>query len=163
MTKILGIDPGKSGAFCLIESHTLSIVNYWPMPIVGKDYDIPAMAKILIDLPLEVRVIVERITANNKGGKASNFDLGRGVGILEALLIASQLTVQYMQPKEWQKKVWTGVRLADNPKETSYNAAIRFNPDGQTFKNIGAKGQPLTTLNEGLIDAYLIAVAFTIN
>ena len=128
MKIMVGLDPGKFGSVAFLRDHPTWKLVVVPTPVVGKEYDIPAMAK-LFDKKVEYFVIVERAQTMPGQGSVSGgtFMMGYGIwlGILGALGIPYQIV---------HARVWTKVMLAGAPgegKERAYNVARRLFPEWQ--------------------------------
>ncbi len=183
-----GIDPGKTGALVFIRGGDGGIHCATNAPVKDGAYCIETMSGMLAthcgDGKKPLLVMLERVHATQMGGKVSNFDFGRGLGIWEALLVAHGITADQVLPKVWQKELWAaadivhkthmpntaenecrcmldGINCACPPKvkvdtkATSLACAKRLLP-GQDFINKGKSGRGKKP-NDGIVDAYLIA------
>lgn len=167
--RFIGIDPGKSGHVVILDG-TGNIVAHHKTPLIGKEYDKSRMAEILEcvrDRPEteKVHVVLEDVHTTQMGGKASNFDFGRGKGLWEMALMALRIPHTMVRAKEWQKLMWQGAKTqykvggkkkSVDTKATSLLAAKMLQPN-QEWKKMGAKGQPLKDYDDGFVDAYLMA------
>lgn len=132
--KIMGIDPGKSGAIAVREDGHRSVV---PMPLVrsakGKDeYDLAALYNLF-----EVNhgdtafahVFIERLWAMpaSMGGSAANYSRGYALGILEGMCVALKVPYTLVSPARWQKAMLLGV-AGDDTKQRAIIQAQRFFP-----------------------------------
>lgn len=160
----VGIDVGKTGAIVMLDDNgTIFGIN---LPLIGRDYDKKAMVDyIRPHLPFVKFLAIEDVTATQMGGKVSNFDFGRGKGLVEGLAAFLGIRHELVKPKAWQKEVWTAQKImkpgAKKPtvdtKATSLKTAQMLWPD-QEWNNISEKtGAVLSTVNDGLVDAALIA------
>lgn len=109
----LGIDPGLEGAIAVLNADgSFMEVRDLPTVVAGKgkrDYDIPALHRALGELSMVgSRVIIERVHAMPKQGVTSMFNFGRGLGILEALLVAHKLSYSWAIPNQWKKVMGFG-------------------------------------------------------
>ena len=158
MTVIIGIDPGKSGAVAVKFSSGESAVVY-DIPtltvISGKgknlkntvDYDILALDKLIrcysrYDLGAPCYAVVERAEAVTyaasdargvyRNSMQTNFDKGRGYGIIEALLqINSVPIIASPRPSAWKRALNLtdrGASYADK-KEASRLMALDLYPE----------------------------------
>jgi len=172
MDKIfIGIDPGKKGALAVIDIG-MNVLETSVTPLVGDDYDISKMLKILAKYKgKEVFVCLENVHAiQGKAGGSSNFQFGRGKGLWEMAILGLKFTTLYIEPKEWQKiswegvtqqKIYTGKTLKSgkpqekiDTKNTSLVAVKRLFP-GETLLATNRSRVP----HDGIVDALLIANA----
>ena len=101
--KILGIDPGNTGALAYYDGTELLI---WDMPIFekekGHDLDIHALYKIYQEAEAE-KVYIEKTVAMPKiSGKAA-YSMGKAEGALISLCVALALPYTLVRPAEWKK------------------------------------------------------------
>lgn len=154
--KVLGIDPGISGALVVTDGRTL---DSYPMPIKvdgkNKSVDFRAVRDLLGNL-LEVcgplHVFLERAIPMAMGS-AGAFSYGRG---FEALVIAIDLVgfpMTQVDPSRWAKEMHEGISADLKPKARSLIAVKRLYPHlvAQLPK------RPKGGLHDGPIDALLIA------
>lgn len=160
----IGIDPGKTGGIAVIEDKKL--VDYIPVPTVGKDLNIDFLVKYLKGR--DAFCILEDVHSIYGTSAKSNFQFGRVLGVLEGVISASDIPYVKVSPKEWQKVSWKGVEPVKintgkktsqgNPKykidtkSTSLMAAKRLFP-GEEFCQSAKSSKP----HDGIVDAVLIA------
>jgi hypothetical protein len=175
--RFIGIDPGKTGHVVELDNSG-KIVDHYVTPVIGKEYDKQQMSTNLFKFSpynidrIRAHVLLENVHATQMGGKASNFDFGRGKGLWEMALMALEISHTMVTPKEWQKLMWQGaktqymatkrktkqgtfVKKVDT-KATSLLAAKMLQPQ-QEWRVIGKKGSPTTKIDDGFVDAYLMA------
>jgi crossover junction endodeoxyribonuclease RuvC len=113
---ILAIDPGASGALAFFDTTagTLEIID---MPTVevqrsgkAKREISPALlattigrAQVSLSTPPITLVVLERVGAMPGQGVSSTFQFGRGVGMVEGVVSALRMPMQYVTPQRWQK------------------------------------------------------------
>jgi len=120
--RIIGIDPGVSGAIGLItEQSRFVAVHDMPTMLANKTGDkqqinVPELARIVrsivIDNP-EVRAIMERVQpmpstpgadgARRGMGAASAFTFGKSVGHIEAVFMTLGIPVEFVMPAQWKR------------------------------------------------------------
>lgn len=94
--RVLGVDPGKSGALALlIERKLVDVVD---MP----DLDASIAAQVGLWLPLEVAV-VEQVHAMPRQGVTSSFNFGRSLGVIVGILAAFEVPVKWAPPATWKR------------------------------------------------------------
>lgn len=159
MKYFLGIDPGKSGAFAIIDENA-NIIEMDALPLIGKEYDKQGIKSFLkckefAHIGLENPGIIFGVA------KSAMVSLNGCVRLIEGIIFGLNLPHTLVQPKEWQKEMFKHVpsqKKADgknDPKATATLAAINIWPQ-QNFKFTNA-GNPSKNYNDGMIDAVLIA------
>lgn len=104
MSRIIGIDPGKNGAFALIDTEdwTLAISD---MPIEpgkgGKDAVSPTGVARLFDAVAPDHVYIEDVWSSPQMGVVSSFSFGRNLGMLEGAC-ASRAILTKVRPAAWK-------------------------------------------------------------
>lgn len=121
--KIIGIDPGKTGAICRLEVQENLTAIMMPKieklqlcPVVEvkkkKEYDINGMRGLLFHPEKPDEVWIEKTHAMPKQGGVSMFSSGKGYGIWLGLIAGLWIRVNEVAPQTW-KKFW----LKDMPKD----------------------------------------------
>ena len=151
MSRIIGIDPGLSGAVAVLTgSDSLRILD---MPTVtvernGKSkrqVSASELAAIFANFNSnDTHVFVEKVSAMAGQGVTSVFSFGRSFGMIEGILAAFKLPVTYVAPATWVKAVGRG-----QGKDASRARAMELFPNNQAdFKRVK---------DDGRSDAALIA------
>lgn len=160
MKYYLGIDPGKQGAFVVIDENS-NVVEKFGTPLVGKEYDRSAIISILKKYPYE-RVGLENPDVIFGVGKSVVASLSHCVGLIEGIMIGMGVPHIMIKPKEWQKECWKHVKTqkkadgkTNDTKATSIIAAVNLWPK-EDFK-ITNSGNASKNHNEGMVDAVLVA------
>lgn len=105
MSRIIGADPGKTGALALIDSEawTIAIIDMPQEPgRAGKDAVSPAGVARLFDAAQPDHVYIEDVTASPQMGVVSSFNFGRSLGILEGAC-ASRTILSKVSPQIWKR------------------------------------------------------------
>lgn len=165
MQRIVGVDVGNAGAFCILTPHEDGVeVSYEPMPIIrsvqktGKktktttQLDFVSLAYIFGCLTDAV-FFVEKVHALPKQGVVSMFNFGQHVGALRALLHSHQISHYEVTPQAWQKIMHVGISPNHDPKQRSLIAVQQVFPN--EVKKLVREGRRVP--DEGFIDALLIA------
>ena len=106
---ICAIDPGASGALAFFSpvAGTLEIID---MPTVEvkrgakmKNEISPQMLAPLINARKPGVAVLEKVGAMPGQGSSSMFQFGRGVGMVEGIVAALQIPIEYVTPQAWQK------------------------------------------------------------
>lgn len=153
--KILGIDPGISGAFVLLNGVE---IEHWPMPLTQgakhREVDFRTVWKLVRDIKRihpDTHVFLERAVAFRMGC-TSAFNYGRGFAALEIAVGLSGLPFTLIMPGKWTKVMHEGTGAGLKPKQRSKIAVARLYPQH------AARLRKLTVAQaEGAIDALLIA------
>jgi hypothetical protein len=136
--KILGIDPGKFGYWCLLDTDSgQGIARQLRWSADG----------ILIwkEIPKADRIVMEKVHAiPGMMNARSAFSFGYSVGQLHAF--TSNQSVSLVTPQVWQKICLEGVETTLDTKERSKAAFARINPETRDFK-----------LNHNMTDAFHLA------
>lgn len=156
--KILGVDPGKTGGFALVNEKRL-IEESFMTPRIGKDLDLGTMRdklKEIQDNHFVDMVFIERVTSMPKQGVASMFSFGRAFGMAEGILKALDFPIEYVTPREWTRNLQKGMKQDESAKIRSQKLIKRLYRQTELNKiTTMYRGEP--RLRDGLIDAVLIA------
>ena len=150
-----GIDVGKNGGIAIISDQGVQLHT---IPKIGTKVDYIELNKIFTDLPKDCVFCIEDVHSIYGSSAKSNFSFGEIKGILTGMVVSNGFRWELVQPKKWQKEVWTNgdmVKKTNNrtdTKATSLLAAKRLFPD-QTFLATKRSSKP----HDGLFDAALIA------
>lgn len=109
---ILSADPGISGALALYDWRT-SFVQTWASPVepTGPDgrnrVDVAALAALVSCLAMAEPVVAALELTNGRGGQdaAASYQFGRAAGILEGLVVAAGIPVQWISPSAWKPRL----------------------------------------------------------
>lgn len=157
--KVLGIDPGISGAFVITDGERY--LRSYPMPIsiMGKEKRI--LYNAVFDLLGEVirregqtclHVFLERAMPIAMGSKAA-FNYGRGFETVVIAIEQHRQALTLIEPAKWTKEMHEGISADLKPKAKSLIAVQRLFP-----QLVGSLPQKMKGgLHDGPIDALLIA------
>ena len=129
--KIIGIDPGLSGAIAVLENN--KVLNIFDIPVMseGKKNKRQLNSALLVNLLREniinneeVAVVVEQVNAMPGQGVTSMFNFGQSFGILKGICSAMHLPVYYVRPAKWKKYF----NLINSEKDASRTRAIEIFP-----------------------------------
>jgi crossover junction endodeoxyribonuclease RuvC len=133
MTRIIGIDPGLSGAVAIINGTDSLIVIDMPTMTVERNGKAKRQvsASELADIfspydSSKCHVYVEKVSAMAGQGVTSVFSFGRSFGMIEGILAAFKLPVTYVAPATWVKAVGRG-----QGKDASRARAMELFPNNQ--------------------------------
>jgi hypothetical protein len=162
----IGIDPGKDGSIVIIHSNGTPEAHKMPM-LNKSDYDMGGLFELLrgnAELPGEAIVVLEDVHSIFGASAKSNFQFGKGCGIIEAMIVAAGLSYVKVSPKKWQKVCLEGVREITKAKTNSVGKA---KVDTKAMAEVAAKrlypkfplnfGGRAVKAHDGLVDALLMA------
>jgi len=158
----LGVDPGKQGAFTILNKD-YEIVEKIVMPTIGEkeNYDKISIVSIFKKYPYTL------IAVENPGiifgiGKTSMASLAHCTGMLEGMVAMLGLPYIMVRPVEWQRVAWQNVirqtrkssdgKNLSDPKATSLLAAMNKFPSEDFRASSRCKNY-----HDGLIDSALIS------
>ena len=129
--KIIGIDPGLSGAIAILENNKVLSIFDIPVMSEGKknkrqlnSAQLVKLIKDNISNNEEVSVVVEQVNAMPGQGVTSMFNFGQSFGILKGVCSAIQLSMYFVRPAKWKK--YFG--LINSEKDASRTKAIETFP-----------------------------------
>lgn len=129
-TFLIGIDPGITGAVCIMQAGHAPVVLDLPTVEAGKgvvkrELDGSGLARILEYLPIHhTRCIIERTSAMPGQGVASMFSMGVSRGVILGVISCLALPLQEVAPARWKKHF--GLIGAD--KDMSRRYALQLYP-----------------------------------
>jgi hypothetical protein len=128
VSRILGIDPGLSGAFALLEGPSLTRV--WDAPVVCRELDCDETARIVREARPDIAVI-ERVASRPDSGVASAFKFGSVYGGLRGVVAACGIPQYLVVPTVWKRHF----RLSAD-KEQARALAIKLWPGLGYFSRV---------------------------
>lgn len=139
--KYLGVDPGKKGAWAIIDERGKAYAEIW------SDDGFAEQMRLLSKEPERVRCVVEHVGAMPKQGVSSTFAFGTEFGIIQGILIALNIPYELVRPQRWKKAF--GVT---SDKNTSIAVCRRLFP-GVSLR----PGERSQKDSDGMAEALLIA------
>ena len=130
---IIGIDPGISGSICFFKDGKILEVIEMPTMTEGKKNKrqvngsqiFNEISKRISKVEnLDIRVIIEQVSAMPGQGVTSMFNFGQSFGILKGICSAMQLPIYFGRPAKWKK--YFG--LINSEKDASRTRAIEIFP-----------------------------------
>lgn len=161
----MSIDPGNRGFIVTQKNGEFSFYSI-------EDNDLHQLAKIIENIRLSnpnLVCVMEQIHAIFGSSAKATFSFGEIYGQLQGLLIANKIPYVLVQPKTWQKEMWTNSDMVVNYKKiivkgkettrkevdtkaTSINAAKRL------FPNIDfRKSERCKKIDDNKVDATLMS------
>ena len=153
---ILGIDPGVSGAICVLNKKKIVEVYEMPTMIDGKKNKRQVNGAEVTNIFLkelsyekkEAKVVVEQVNAMPGQGVTSMFNFGQSFGVIKGVCAALRLPVYFVRPVKWKKYF----NLIKTNKDASRTKVIEI------FPNISSKISRKKDSNKA--DSILIAKYF---
>jgi len=153
---IFGIDPGVSGAICVLNKRKIVEVYEMPTMIDGKKNKRQVNGAEVTNIFLkelsyekkEAKVVVEQVNAMPGQGVTSMFNFGQSFGVIKGVCAALRLPVYFVRPVKWKKYF----NLIKTNKDASRTKVIEI------FPNISSKISRKKDSNKA--DSILIAKYF---
>jgi hypothetical protein len=129
MTRLLGIDPGLSGALAIVETigGVPTLIDAVDMPVTGSGakarVDVIAAAAWIAKHAPSIAYI-ERGQSFPGQGASSGFLYGRSVGAIETVVALSKVPFTLIEPAVWKRKL----RLRGKDKELARQRALQMFP-----------------------------------
>ena len=130
--KIIGIDPGLSGAIAILEDK--KVLNIFDMPVMAdgkknkRQLNNAQLAEILRKNTSEgdeISIVVEQVNAMPGQGVTSMFNFGQTFGAIKGVCAALQLPIFFVRPSKWKKYF----ELINSSKDSSRTKAIEMYPN----------------------------------
>ena len=125
--KIIGIDPGLSGAIAVM--HDKKVMNMYDMPVMaeGKKNKRQLNSSQLVNIIKEninededTIVVVEQVNAMPGQGVTSMFNFGQTFGAIKGVCAALRLPIFFVRPSKWKKHF----ELINSSKDASRTQVI---------------------------------------
>ena len=131
--KVIGIDPGLSGAIAILKDN--KVLGIFDMPVMaegkknkkqvnGNQLFNEIKSHLLQINQDEACVIVEHVTAMPGQGVTSMFNFGQSFGVIKGICSAMQLPIHFVRPTKWKKYY----NLINTSKDASRSRAIEIFP-----------------------------------
>ena len=129
--KIVGIDPGLSGAIAILEDK--KVLNIFDMPVMaeGKKNKRQLNSAQLVNIIKEntiknedIAVVVEQVNAMPGQGVTSMFNFGQSFGAIKGVCAALNLPIFFVRPSKWKKHF----ELINSSKDASRTKVIEMYP-----------------------------------
>ena len=129
--KIIGIDPGLSGAIAVLENNRVLKIFDMPVMSEGKKNKRKLNSALLVSLIKEnilnnedVAVVVEQVNAMPGQGLTSMFNFGQTFGAIKGICASLGLPIFFVRPSKWKKHF----DLINSQKDSSRTKAIEMYP-----------------------------------
>ena len=152
---IIGIDPGVSGAICILTDGKITEIYEMPTMIDGKKNKKQVNGAEITNIinkelvnEKDINVVIEHVSAMPGQGVTSMFNFGQSFGVLKGICAALKLPVHFIRPVKWKKHF----NLINTEKDASRTKVI------EVFPYISSKISKKKDANKA--DAILIARFF---
>lgn len=144
--RILGIDPGASGALVILCDD--EPIEWLLMPTIKVGSTTRVNASVVGNFMYHNKVdfaLLESVHAMPKQGVSSSFNFGHSCGVIEGVLGGCNISYKLVTPQKWKKSAG----LIGTDKDAARSMAIRLYPE---WRDLDKKG-----VGQALADAALIA------
>ena len=131
LMKIIGIDPGLSGAIAILEDNKVLSIFDMPVMAEGKKNKRQLNSAQLVDIIKEnikinddIAVVVEQVNAMPGQGVTSMFNFGQTFGAIKGVCAALELPIFFVRPSKWKKHF----ELINSSKDSSRTKVIEMYP-----------------------------------
>ena len=129
--RIIGIDPGLSGAIAVLDNNKVLKIYDMPVMAEGKknkrqlnSAQLVNIIKENIEKHEEINVVVEQVNAMPGQGVTSMFNFGQTFGAIKGVCAALNLPIFFIRPSKWKKYF----ELINSSKDSSRTKAIEMYP-----------------------------------
>ena len=129
--KIIGIDPGLSGAIAILENKKVLKIFDIPVMSEGKKNKRQLNSAQLVNIVREninnneeIAVVVEQVNAMPGQGVTSMFNFGQTFGAIKGVCAALRLPIYFVRPSKWKKHF----ELINSSKDASRTKVIEMYP-----------------------------------
>jgi crossover junction endodeoxyribonuclease RuvC len=129
--RIIGIDPGLSGAIAILEDDKIKEIFDMPVMAEGKKNKRQLNNALLVKLIKDniknyedTVIVVEKVNAMPGQGVTSMFNFGQTFGAIKGISAALGLPIFFVRPAKWKKHF----ELINSSKDASRTKAIEMFP-----------------------------------
>ena len=129
--RIIGIDPGLSGAIAILEDN--KVIELFDMPVMSdgkknkRQLNSAHLVKLIRDNikdSQDITMVVEQVNAMPGQGVTSMFNFGQSFGAIKGICAALGLPIFFVRPAKWKKHF----ELINSSKDASRTKAIEMYP-----------------------------------
>ena len=129
--KIIGIDPGLSGAIAVLEDN--KVLGIYDMPVMAEgkkskrqlnSAQLVSIIKQNVSNNDELAIVVEQVNAMPGQGVTSMFNFGQTFGAIKGVCAALELPIFFVRPTKWKKYF----ELLNSSKDASRTKVIEMYP-----------------------------------
>lgn len=120
----MGIDPGKNGAVCVLDSNG-AIVQLDKMPETPHELieNIESWTSTAWHPGNSLMCVLEKVGAHRGNAPQAMFNFGRNYGNIEAILISNRVSFQEVTPQKWQQHFQLGHKK-DHDSDTAWKSHL---------------------------------------
>jgi len=144
--KILGVDPGKTGSCCLLDTDSNEAIYLNFKFDKNNIFDINPFYSLIMQNEPDM-IVMEKVQGRGGMGATSVFTFGICTGQILNTIKFTRMPFKHITPQSWQKKMHSGQDSNMKPKEKSFAAFNNLCPSYP----LGKKPKM------DIIDAFLIA------
>ena len=129
--KVVGIDPGLSGAIAVLKEKKVLALFDMPVMSEGKKNKNQLNSAQLVNILKEnikndedIAVVVEQVNAMPGQGVTSMFNFGQTFGAIKGVCAALNLPIVFVRPSKWKKHF----ELINSSKDSSRTKVIEMYP-----------------------------------
>ncbi len=129
--KIIGIDPGLSGAIAILKENKVLSIHDMPVMAEGKKSKRQLNSAQLVNIirdntkrDEETAIVVEQVNAMPGQGVTSMFNFGQTFGAIKGVCAALELPIFFVRPAKWKKYF----ELINSSKDASRTKVIEMYP-----------------------------------
>tara|TARA_Y100000992_G_scaffold296449_1_gene258673 strand:- start:932 stop:1423 length:492 start_codon:yes stop_codon:yes gene_type:complete len=161
--KVIGIDPGLSGAIAVLEDK--KVLGIFDMPVMAEgkknkrqlnSAQLVNVIKSNINQDEEISVVVEQVNAMPGQGVTSMFNFGQTFGAIKGVCAALKLPIYFVRPSKWKKHF----ELINSSKDSSRTKVIEMYP---TLSDQLAKKKDVNKSDAILIARYYIEASLKVS
>jgi hypothetical protein len=149
--RILGVDPGLSGAHALLAGTFVEMIE--PLPVIGGELDITCIRDRWCSLRPDV-IVIERSQAFPGQGASSAFNYGATWGSLRTLARVLGFRHELVGPAVWHRALLIGAPKTKDRKDKK-DAVIRY--VYQAFPRVNLVLPRCRKPHDGMADALCLA------
>lgn len=157
MITILAIDPGKTGASCILDRDSVLLE---PLPMTEKgELDLRALIAYLTHYAQDITMAYLEIPGTRPGESPHHSGQSfRSFGRIEGVLAALCIPMTAIYPQQWSKDFPHGVTEKDVKKRYKLIKIVRREIAAKLYPGIDMRATEGSTLPaDGMVDAILIA------
>lgn len=136
----IGIDPGKSGGYAVLQDGRIFVARVWD------DVGFISAMQYVADQPVStIRVALEKVGAMPHQGVTSMFSFGTSYGFIQGVLQAYGIPYQLVPPGVWKREFGLS-----SDKQKSIDVCRRLFPDANLLATPRCK-KPSDGISESLL------------
>jgi len=153
VNRVLGIDPGVTGAWCLRTDDATLIGDLEVVAVGAAKQIVPSGLRSMLELTKPDIVVLEDNHVMPSNGSKANFSMGLSMGVIIGVVGALSYPLVRLRPQVWKAHIGlSGVKGTDAQKKAaSRNRALELSPNNPDLNLVK---------HHNRADAFLIAEAY---